>query len=107
MEIMKDKIEQADHTVKDSVDIEYYQQLVFSFRPQLITTNSTNLAQEYQVLLGPNPANTPRCTKLQQFRFHKLAKLEQEVCALHNKVIEMKSGTKMYPACLASITELP
>lgn len=106
MSIMREKIEQADHIVKDCVDIDHYEQLVLSFRPQLITTNSTNLAHEYQVLLGPNPANTPRCVKLQQFRFHQLARLEQEVCALHNRAVEMKSGTKMYSTCLGAISSL-
>ena len=72
--LLQEKIVQADHNVKDSIDVEEYQRLVCSFRPLLIT-NSTDLAQEYQSL-GSGAVKIPKSSRIEQIRYAKLTQLE-------------------------------
>lgn len=74
MTIMQGKIEQADAEVKDSIEVDQYQQLICSFRPLLIT-NPSDLAKELQTLNGPGSTTPSRSSRLQQFRYSRLAQL--------------------------------
>mgnify|MGYP000017623619 CR=1 FL=1 len=82
--IAKERIEQADSNVKDLIDVEEYQRLTCSFRPKLIT-NSSDLAKEYEELVGHSSGSISRSAKLQHFRYSKLTKLEEDISSLHNK----------------------
>ena len=93
LDIVQEKISQADANVREQIEVEEYQRLVCSFRPLLIT-NSTDLVQEFQNLSGPT-AHVPHPVRLQQLRYAKLNSLEQGVSYLHNKVDIEKNDTKL------------
>ena len=94
MDVLEEKIHQADGNVKDSIDVEEYQRLVCSFRPLLIT-NSSNLAHEYQSLAETGPVGIPRSSKIQQNRYAELTKLEHKISAMHNEVFLDKSDARL------------
>jgi hypothetical protein len=74
IEVLREQIEQADGNVQQAIDAEYYQKLVCSFRPTLIT-NSSDLAMEYQSLSGQGGHKTSRSCRIQQNRYLQLGRL--------------------------------